>query len=913
MKSEKNMSDWKQAFADEVEALTSNALEPIDEERFNQLLAGPMEVECLPMKGVATLKPPCRRKARIVVCGNFATVKEDEALDNSASGVDSVCVRAFLNAAVHYNWTAGSIDVSKAFLQAPRRSVAKRVTVGIPPKIVTDMNLVPHGQRWIIHQALYGLTESPGDWSAHRDSELGGLQWSMGDEEYMLKKTPERNVWRIVKKGSDDLTGPPLGFVLVYVDDMLLLGSQQLVKSTAEAIGNRWQCSEPEFLQQETSMRFCGFELTQAENGIRLDQFGYTQELLKKYGVEQSEACPLPKVSDDETTEESFLPEDLRKAQSIVGELLWLSTRTRADLAFGVGLLGRLVHKKPKTVVQLGLHMLKYVKGTSDWGLVYERCREADLGEDGELQQTRTVARVQAYADISFAPARESYRSVQGIGVQHGRNLIAWESGRQPFVCASTAESELISYCEAHQVTESITNLLEVAGFKTEKQLYGDNRAALAAITNETGNWRTRHLRLRAFALREALADSSRGWVARHLAGTMLLANLFTKPLQGGSFENYRKKLGLKPRQDDKPCGDDGIGGSWRSHGATVALLLGSVGLMTTGSPKLAALLGAVAGVTMAMHLQHGGRQGGRALHGDFGSGEVQDFKDQGDSRAFMGSSRPEEGLCPCGVCNVRALQCQLDQVTHCGVLHEGDERPKVRAFKPSGSGGQGDDEQRGYPPRRDGGALQRGRDAMTSMLTEAFAGLSITTNVTVNIPAPASSEPTAGVKEKKKKKEATSSFMDAEAEQARVAPDFEPWKLQQFLEPPRGEDRWDVTFLKDGWLLRTHGTKGRVKPFHPIHRSCPVPGDELTGDRVTVLFNHDGGEWLYDKWTDARTWQRAGPWKGYTFLKMKPRVVMSTGAASSGSHGRAHRGDEEEVEPSSDGSYSFVAAASDR
>ena len=606
---------------------------------------------------------------------------------------------------MQYNWTAGSIDVSKAFLQAPRRTATKRITIGMPPKIVTDMDLVPKGQRWIIHQALYGLTESPGDWSAHRDGELSILEWSMEDDIYKLEKTPERNVWRIKKKVADSEGDRPLGFLLTYVDDMLILGGDQLVKSTAEAIGRRWQCSAPEYLQEDAPMRFCGFELTKVKQGIRLDQFGYTQELLKKYNVEGVEACPLAKLPDEETTEEPFTAEDLRKAQSIVGEVLWLSTRTRPDLAFGVGLLGRLVHKRPQTVISLGMHMLKYIKNTSDWGLVYEQCSNGDFGEEDELQQPRTVGRVQAYADISFAPAREAYRSIQGIGIQHGKNLIAWESCRQPFVCASTAESELVSYCEAHQVTESVTGLLEVANFNPDRQLYGDNRAALAAITNETGNWRTRHLRLRAFALREALADPSRRWVARHLSGTMLLADGLTKPLQGGAFENYRKKLGLKPREDSKPGEDGEVGSNWKNRGAAVALLLGSVGLMTAGNPRLAALLGAVAGVSLAMNLQHGGCQDGRALHGNAGSEQVRDFKDQGHGRASMGSSRPEEGLCPGGVCSDRALHGQQEIVTHSGALQEGDERPKIRAFRPSGAKGQGDGEQSGYPPRRDGGS----------------------------------------------------------------------------------------------------------------------------------------------------------------------------------------------------------------
>ena len=134
-----------------------------------------------------------------------------------------------------------------------------------------------------------------------------------------------------------------------------------------------------------------------------------------------------------------------------------------------------------------------------------------------------------------------------------------------------------------------------------------------------------------------------------------------------------------------------------------------------------------------------------------------------------------------------------------------GEERPKIRAFRLSGTGSrkEEDDEQRGYPPRRDGGALQRGRDAMTSSITEAFVGLSITTNVTVNIPASSSGGTPAGVKEgRKKKKVATSSFVDAEAERARGSPNFEPWRLQQFLEPPRAEDRWDVSFLRAGCFV---------------------------------------------------------------------------------------------------------------
>ena len=109
-------------------------------------------------------------------------------------------------------------------------------------------------------------------------------------------------------------------------------------------------------------------------------------------------------------------------------------------------------------------------------------------------------------------------------------------------------------------------------------------------------------------------------------------------------------------------------------------------------------------------------------------------------------------------------------------------------------------------------------------------------------------------------------------------------WDQPQFRYRPRGADRWEQNLCGDGWLIRTHGSKGRVKPFHPLHRSTPLTGDRLTGERVTVLFAADGStEILRDDWNCQRTWQRPGPWGGFTFFRIHPgpqdgNPKMSTG-----------------------------------
>lgn len=109
----------------------------------------------------------------------------------------------------------------------------------------------------------------------------------------------------------------------------------------------------------------------------------------------------------------------------------------------------------------------------------------------------------------------------------------------------STAEAELLAYNEAYQMGEAISSLLEVLHFKTGRWLHGDSKAALALCLNESGHWRTRHLRLRATKLREAL-QVEKTWEAVHQEGGDLVADGLTKPLQGAAFLKFRGLLGMQ-------------------------------------------------------------------------------------------------------------------------------------------------------------------------------------------------------------------------------------------------------------------------------------------------------------------------------------------------------------------------------
>ena len=134
---------------------------------------------------------------------------------------------------------------------------------------------------------------------------------------------------------------------------------------------------------------------------------------------------------------------------------------------------------------------------------------------------------------------------MHGILLEHAGCPLMWESSRQSFIAQSTAEAELLGFNEAYQAGESMAAMLQVMGFNTVRILYGDNKAALAQCNQDTGPWRTRHLRLRSAKLREALHQEGALWQARHMSGQDLVADGLTKSLQGQSFQRFKEKLCL--------------------------------------------------------------------------------------------------------------------------------------------------------------------------------------------------------------------------------------------------------------------------------------------------------------------------------------------------------------------------------
>ena len=146
--------------------------------------------------------------------------------------------------AVEEGWSLGSTDVRTAFLQAPRREPEGRLTIVQPPAVLFQAGILPKGTLWRVHRALYGFTESPQDWAAHRDETLPKMRWFSGESG---KKRFLRHVWELVEEeeklanGKQSVAVNVIGYIAIYVDDVLGIAPKAVLSEFFEELNKVWQ------------------------------------------------------------------------------------------------------------------------------------------------------------------------------------------------------------------------------------------------------------------------------------------------------------------------------------------------------------------------------------------------------------------------------------------------------------------------------------------------------------------------------------------------------------------------------------------------------------------------------------------------------------------------------------------------
>ncbi|CAE7268499.1 GIP [Symbiodinium microadriaticum] len=532
----KHLKDWIPASQAEVQALVDmKAIRRLFGEEAVQESRVP-GTQVLPAKTVYTVKPGSggnyfRRKCRVVGCGNYEL--KPGSVDVYASGIPADVLRSCLVEASARDLKAFITDIKNAFLLAPIPQGERTRILLRPPKILELMEITQPGELWYIERAVYGLRQSPRWWGEHRDEVLSQATWHSSEhgQVWLVQSGVESNLWKMTT--SDHVT---VGFVIIYVDDMMFLSTKEQADLAYTWIKARWECTPLEQATEQNPITFLGVEihletLATGERGFALCQKAYIEELARSYGLTLSNrSSPVPKEWVREMPELEEQPDDntVRKAQKVTGEVLWVAQRSRPDVAHCVGLMASWITKVPTHVHKLGVRLIEFLYATMDQKLSMTPLRSARPS-------------IVIYTDASFAP--HGSRSVSGILVQYrGRNVL-WKSQRQTIVCLSTAEAELVGACEGVVLGQSLTALLKEFDVRLgPMRLLVDNLAAIV-LAEGGGSTRTRHLRVRGSFIKDLIKANE--LIPEHCPGDVQLADILTKILAGPRHQALCELLGL--------------------------------------------------------------------------------------------------------------------------------------------------------------------------------------------------------------------------------------------------------------------------------------------------------------------------------------------------------------------------------
>lgn len=472
-----------------------------------------------------------RKKSRICVRGNFSSYYDSV----YTSTLDCGLARTVLRLAEGKKWALGSADVRTAFLHAPIPD--DRVVFVRPPKVLIDLGLRDENEMWRLNRALYGLRESPRYWGLERDLLLRDLRFSKNGENYsILQSEVDPCLWHIKSDKSPECKA----VLTTYVDDLLVIGEFEIIQEVIKAIRSLWKTTEPEYLlpNEHGVMRFLGIEIERTPGYMFIHQTRYIHDLLQRFDF--SKCKPSYALGPDFSTKnenvsqlsENSVEKIYENCQSCLGGLVWLSTRTRVDIAFAVSRAAQALSVDPVRCWSMCKKILRYLSAHATLGL-----------KMFPFDDPNSVPPLESYSDASFAP-EEDTRSHEGCVVTWGGVPLIWRTKRQAMVATSTAESELISSATVLNYCLGFANVLETIKFGVDSNIiYCDNKAAIANVVDQTSTWRSRHYLLRAAAIRDY---SSKGLILiKYVDSANQLADFLTKYLSRVLFERNRKMLGI--------------------------------------------------------------------------------------------------------------------------------------------------------------------------------------------------------------------------------------------------------------------------------------------------------------------------------------------------------------------------------
>jgi len=316
-------------------------------------------------------------------------------------------------------------------------------------------------------------------------------------------------------------------FILVYVDDLIVAGKKLAwVEAVKRSVSAKFEVRDMEEVKDFTGMKVMR---NRAAKTLTLSNPGHTATLLEAFGMDKATPYKTPMASGVKLIKkgEGLMPEGNRYAE-LVGSLLYLSTTTRPDISFAVGVLSRFMSCHEEDHMGAAKGVLHNLRESTRLGVVYSGSEP-----------------LQGFVDADWAGDIDGHRSITSYFFICNGGAIAWASKCQSTVATSTADAEYVAAAMATKEALWLRKLLSALGVDGGAVAMGeDNQSCLALLNNPEETGRTKHVDVAYHMVRDYQA---RGDVTLYfLPSVEMPADGLTKPPPSPAFTAFRAAVGVR-------------------------------------------------------------------------------------------------------------------------------------------------------------------------------------------------------------------------------------------------------------------------------------------------------------------------------------------------------------------------------
>ncbi|KAK6115898.1 hypothetical protein DH2020_008167 [Rehmannia glutinosa] len=315
-----------------------------------------------------------------------------------------------------------------------------------------------------LKKSIYGLKQASRSWNIRFDQAV---------KSYGFDQNPDGPC--VYKKIKDN----KVTFLVLYVDDIMLIGNDIGMLTSAKY----WLAQQFDMKDLGEASYVLGIRIFRDRKNkqIALSQASYIDKILTPSEVEYMKKVPYA---------------------SAVGSLMYAMLCMRPDICYAVGIVSRYQSNPGPEHWIVVKHILKYLRRTRGYMLVYSATDLVPMG----------------YTDSDFQADRDTRKSTSGSVFTLGGGAVIWRSIKQSCIADSTMEAEYVAACEAAKEAVWLRNFL---------------------LSIERG----KHIERKYHLVRDIV---QRGDVlVSKIASAENLAEPFTKSLPTRSFEGHIESMGV--------------------------------------------------------------------------------------------------------------------------------------------------------------------------------------------------------------------------------------------------------------------------------------------------------------------------------------------------------------------------------